>query len=665
MKKIILSLSFALIAKISFSQVIPAASLGPDLMGEIKVCQWESHPYEDSVPEYDLVNKGFPITTDSEGNSNHYEWQNSIGCKVSVNLKANHAYQFVLKMKADTFPRGQNIIIILKDQKQDNRYRSQIAWNVSKADTWEKVYFTIFPTIDGPWEVQHVFVEPLLMYKSTPSTIYISPDIDVYELPAGTEAANIDNIDLNTDKDAFENSNIRIDVLGNVYTHQADNSWKHVFPKLIYKGYNGGVTTDTIYAKYARYKDYGFNGVMDVWTGQEAQAVIDVGMEHISINANFNNTEDMEYYVNSVNEWADKNNKHDNILWYNYDNENDQIPRYEFNEALMSYINTHFVDPVTNKRRQPVYFLNGNFGLARCYHRNDSTSVMDITGSYVGNLDAIAAASILPAQPTLLTEFLTENQRAPVVVIQLQSFLNNYFIPSLFHGIIMGGKALSVWRDGDDWQNLHKKSYNFANYSWAAPFRDDVAPKLDSMLPLIKQPHITTWKAYTNQFPNVRIGTRDYDNSGYLILTNYGDTDLQVTVNLVDKNATEAVDMFTGELIANISNNSFQFTLGHHNQGYRVIKLKDTSSNDTTDDTDIEPVPVITPKILPNPATDRITIEPGSPDLQIDIFNIRGRRVLHGKRGSNTFNIINLPKGIYYVHCRYAEKTEILKLIKQ
>jgi hypothetical protein len=125
---------------------------------------------------------------------------------------------------------------------------------------------------------------------------------------------------------------------------------------------------------------------------------------------------------------------------------------------------------------------------------------------------------------------------------------------------------MSVWRDGGSQPVLESTP-------WAAAFRDDVSPKLDQMLPVIEQPQFTSWKASTNQFPNVRIGTRELNGSGYLILANFAATDLPLTVTLQGKTATKAVDMFTGVQIATVSNGQFSFTLGHYNNGYRVIRL--------------------------------------------------------------------------------------------
>ena len=538
-------------------------------MGVVTASQWINRVNDAAAgtPTYDSNQQGFPFTTDANGLTNHEDWKQSIRAP-NVSLQAGKAYQFVVRMKSDIFPRGQNIMVTVRNAGNSSE-NYEYAWNASKAGVWEDVYMPVFPTTTSNWRVD-VWVHPVLKYRSTPSTIYVSPDVDVYELPNGYEAVPQRDISMSTDKDAFASSTQRIDCLGNVYVNDG-GTWKHVFPRMMYRRYQaelGGIDFKTI---FQRYKDYGFNGVMDIWDEQGAQATIDAGLSYISIMANSNGAsfDGMKGYVDRVYNWATTNNRHANLLWYNVDNENEQVANYDYKESMQAHIDTNHLDPTTGKRRHPIYMLNGQVGLPRTYH-NTSRNVMDITGSYVGTADALGTTNGAPAGPRLTTEFLTQNQRAPVTVIQLQSYFQEEFIPSLFYGIIMGGRALSVWRDGT---TTSGSQADFRDNYWATAFRDDVSPKIDQMLPLIEQPHFTSWKAWTNQFPSVRIGTRELNGTGYLILSNFAASDVSVTVTLQDKTAAKAVDMFTGVQLATISGGQFTFTLGHYNSGYRVIKL--------------------------------------------------------------------------------------------
>ena len=382
----------------------------------------------------------------------------------------------------------------------------------------------IAPVVDGNWIVKIWGSSGGSIYVPTASTMYVSPDIDLYELPAGYDIAPLHGVNTVTGKDTFESSTERIDGLGNIYTKsETATVWKHIFPKMIYRG-TGAVNTASLAEMCRRYKEYGFTGLMDVWTSTDAQTVIDAGLEHISINA-FSGGQTLAYMqgiVDNASQWEyspNQNNRHQNVLWYYIDNEVTFPGDYTYQVGMQTHIDALYLDPVTGKRRHPIYYLNGQIGLPRSYH-NASRNVMDITGAYVPNYGYGLWQT--PLVPTLLSEFMTQNQRAPATVIQLQAYLQDSFIPALFYGIIQGGRAMSVWRDG----TISGGSMaDFRDNVWADAFKNDVSPKIDQMLPLIEQPHFTSWKAWTNQFPSVRIGTREMDGVGYLLLSSFAATD--------------------------------------------------------------------------------------------------------------------------------------------
>ena len=199
---------------------------------------------------------------------------------------------------------------------------------------------------------------------------------------------------------------------------------------------------------------------------------------------------------------------------------------------------------------------------------------MDITGSYVGqDTNAVNKNGKKDLEAKILTQFLTENQKAPSSVIHLQKHFSKKFIPSLFYGIIQGGRALSVWRDGQP--SIHKHiddQLDLPQTFWANAFKNTVSAQLDQMLPLIQQPHYTSWTATTNAV-DVRIGTRELNGIRYLILANFDNIDKTVSIDLDGYQASQAVDFFTGNTIASISNSQFSFSIGSLNNGYKVIKL--------------------------------------------------------------------------------------------
>jgi hypothetical protein len=195
---------------------------------------------------------------------------------------------------------------------------------------------------------------------------------------------------------------------------------------------------------------------------------------------------------------------------------------------------------------------------------------MDITGSYVGG--GLVGEPTLPtaARPTVGVEFLAEHQRAPSPVIQLQSYLKEYFIPSLFYGVIQGGRALSVWRDGTTYGGSQA---DFRDNVWAASFRSEVSPALDRLASVLETPHFTRWTASTDHFPLVRIGTRELGCVGYVVLASFAAEDLAVRISLTGIDAVEAVDALDGSHLAYVANGAFQIPLGHFNSGYRIVRL--------------------------------------------------------------------------------------------
>ncbi|SJZ48390.1 hypothetical protein SAMN02745119_00713 [Trichlorobacter thiogenes] len=575
MNKLLVFMLLFVLSLMSVSSVVaaelPAATLGPDLMVVEDETLWEAKG--GSTLSYDSTQQGFPfITNVADGTTNHDTMIKLIQSPY-LNLTAGKQYQFVLRMKADTFPQGQTINFKAEAGNIDGiPYEGSrtSTWNVSRAGEWEEVNISVRPQYNKRWYVQ-VWVNPTTAFARTPSTIYLAPDFDVYELPGGNEAVTLHGVNTVTDKDSFVSRTQLVDGLGNIYTKkETDTVWKHVFPRMIYR--DSPTDNLTYQTMFQRYKSYGFTGIMNLTDALSAQVAIDVGLEHLSMigNSVVNDVpvpfETMWAKIDAIYQWGETTGHHRNLLWYYIDNENGMVGNYTYQESLRINVDTDHLDPQTGKRRHPIYYLNGNVGVPRTYH-NASRTAMDLTGSYVGANAACDSFELNP-EPSLLTQFMAQNLRAPVSVIQLQMNIGNTFIPSLFYGIIMGGRAMSVWRDGGD-----QLTINDPNNPWPAAFRDDVSPKIDLMLPIIEQPHFTSWKAWTNQFPSVRIGTRELNGVGYLLLSSFAATDLPVTVTLQNRQATKAVDYFTGAQIATITNGQFTFTMGHYNNGYRVIRL--------------------------------------------------------------------------------------------
>jgi len=164
-----------------------------------------------------------------------------------------------------------------------------------------------------------------------------------------------------------------------------------------------------------------------------------------------------------------------------------------------------------------------------------------------------------------------QNQIAPVSIMQLQCHSQDLFVPSIFKGIGTGAKGLNFWRAGSSVPSVCKKKLE--DNVWI-PVIKDVFTKIDTMLPIIKEPLGTSWSATVDNPSLVSIETREHDGKHYLILANFASTDMLVDINLEGLNVTKVRDYFTKEYLKEINNNFFSITIGHHNNGYLVLELE-------------------------------------------------------------------------------------------
>ena len=101
--------------------------------------------------------------------------------------------------------------------------------------------------------------------------------------------------------------------------------------------------------------------------------------------------------------------------------------------------------------------------------------------------------------------------------------------------------------------------YSVCPYDWGCPGAKDSPIEL---LPIIREPHWTSWKV--NDVPDkVRIGTRDHQGEGYLLVINQTSQTQTVDLKLdgLTYSPKEARDYFTDEPIASVRNGSLSVTL--------------------------------------------------------------------------------------------------------
>ena len=196
---------------------------------------------------------------------------------------------------------------------------------------------------------------------------------------------------------------------------------------------------------------------------------------------------------------------------------------------------------------------------------------MDVTGAYVGTGSVGEKGSNNPTS-SLGVINKSHNQVTSGSVIQLQINIQEKFIPALFYGIIQGGTALNVWRDGAEVGDV--KSLKFSETVWGPVIKgpNGVFAKIDKMLPIIRQSDDVAWRVTSNN-KNIRIGKRDLNGEHYLILSNHSDKPENITLSFEGINSTQALDYFSNTKIGELNNGRLDVNIGYHNNGYKVIKL--------------------------------------------------------------------------------------------
>jgi len=471
----------------------------------------------------------------------------------------NVKYMLSAYVKVSKFPRGQNITIGIIPRSIVES--TETYWNNSKENEWEEILVPFIAKKTGKCRFR-IFTytrafntdkKPKKVYSNginldQNATVYID-DIKIFKSDHVIHREKIHK------KIGFKSSFIKVDNNGNFYIKKEDKKWHHFFPKMIYKNTK---------EQYKQYALHGFNGIMDIWTKDDLSYGLKQGIKYFAMATQPSDKLEgnLQKRIKEIIDYTYKIGKPYTLLMYMYDNENEHIQDTSYHEKLSYFINKNDNDAYTGYRARPIYYLNGQYGLSRSY-RNKKVNVMDITGSYVG-------ASYLPENIQLPRETLeiinkTHNQVVPATMIQLQSYLDDKFIPSLFFGIIQGGKGVSVWRDGGS-------EGPFQDKVWAKSIKD-IFNKIDQILPLIQEPCSTSWDASIKTNPYINIGTREHNQNAYIILSNHAQTDQNITISLQDIQVKEVEDYFTKEHITNISNNQFNIQIGHGNDGYKILKL--------------------------------------------------------------------------------------------
>ena len=560
-----------------------------------------------SLKKYVNANKhSFSKDSHSEDGSGSVElkahhWENALVSPVfSVEKGKKYLLSAYVKMAFKSGQtHGQNISIDLYPESIAGH--TGIDWNVSQNNKWQEILLPFIPIESGE-----------ISWRIFTTTRAFSTDIEKYnEIEVDgldtiaiyrPKAVNINGSNLNrvarvffddfkvieieneitprediSDKSFFSSQYIRVDKLGN-FSVNKKGRWVPIIPKLISRG---SVASDGYFKSQLKaYKVHGFNGVIGMYDKSHIVKAFDAGLEYLVGMGASSNTQpngkqgtyssvvgDELTRMNGMHQYIKTLGKPYAMLFHYLDNENEKVQEFSFKQIWAEYLDAHDKDG-NGSRARPIFYLNGQFGLSRMYNKQ----LMDITGSYAGMGSAGSPAAGAPKQ-TLGIINVSQGAHAPATVIQLQTYLADKFIPSLWFGIIQGGKAISVWRDGNGDGSRIQDPKPFQEQIWAPEIKR-VFAELDSIAPIIKRPHWTDWKATFTGSEYVNVGSRDYNGDSYLIISNHSETDETISIQFEGIEPKSLTAFLGASFTSDVNNGQVNISIGQGNKGYLVLKIE-------------------------------------------------------------------------------------------
>jgi len=358
-------------------------------------------------------------------------------------------------------------------------------------------------------------------------------------------------------KRAFNGSHVRVDGLGN-FEIVRSGEWTPFFPLCIYsdnhrdpsvysrQGWNTIIWTSAVSQVQAAkdaVSDFNPDGMLAGF--QLAQYTFPAGWA-------YGDVDDLRTQLDRIFAAG----LAENLLLYYWDNEN-SYDQWDVPARVIAAVDSIDAD-ATGGRRRPVYALQGNYGIARVHA---SRGMADVSGTYVGGgADATGGAGSGDFDGLLVLDQL-EGQTTPAAFAQFNGVTGPGDMRlRLYSAILLGAKGMGYWRDcyqgcGDGFQ---ASVGPVDSKEWWPDF-PTLRSEVDALLPLIRQPHWTAWSVEADPANAVRVGGRDLDGDGHLILVNQTSEAQTVTLTVAGMAyaAVAAVDYFSGREIANVVDGSF------------------------------------------------------------------------------------------------------------
>lgn len=362
-------------------------------------------------------------------------------------------------------------------------------------------------------------------------------------------------------KRPFNGGRVRVDELGN-FEVKRDGRWTPFFPLCMYSDNRRDPVV---------YSQQGWNVI--IWTSTAAsvrpakEAVSEFNPDGMLAGFQisqytfpsgwaYNQLDDLRQKLEEIFDQG----LNDHLLLYYWDNENN----YDQWKVPVDVIQT--IRSVERQRfgrlQHPVYALQGNYGLARVHA---ARGLVDISGTYVGGgADATGGAGTGDVDGLWILDRL-EGQTSPAAFAQF----NGVDGPGdmrlrLYNAILLGAKAIGYWRDCyGGCSEKHQQTVGPVDRKPWWPDFPNLRREIDRLLPIIREPHWTSWTVTASPRGSVRVGTRQHKDEGYIMLVNQTRRTQKtaLTVRGLPYTAGEVQDYFTGRTVAAVHDGKFSVTL--------------------------------------------------------------------------------------------------------
>jgi hypothetical protein len=458
-----------------------------------------------------------------------------------------------------------------------------------------------------------------------------------------------------TPKVGFTGHDVRFDALGNIEVYR-DTSWIPFFPLCIHSDNQRALDF---------YSEQGWN--CNIWAAsaskiQEGKDAVSVYNPQGIVSAMALSpyvlkqgwaAGDVSAFRTRLQEIKDQG-LFDYLLMYYWDNEND----HEAWEIPLSVIDTAIREidgDAQHARNHPVYILQGNYGVARI---QAGAGISDLVGCYEGGggMDGGAAGS---GNKGLFIQDRTAGQPNPAAIAQFNGVRDaGEMRKRIYNSIINGARGMAYWRDcynpncQADWGSALPPIDQF-------PWWDDfpnLRVEIDSLIPVIRSPHWTSWEVTGQYSGQVSWGTREVDGQAYIILVNNEEKSNSVTFDLseVPYAVVSVVNYFSGNKVADVSGNSVTIDLPALavGQGTMVLWLKPESDQIARSGNNNNSFVI---KCFPNPFSHSILIKAPSQfkNIKLAVYNIKGElinRINPNKpwKGLDSHGRL-IPSGLYLI----------------